>query len=268
MTRHLESTLERFARALSRALVSERVSSRPGLLQTLDPRVRVAGLLMLVIAVVICRRLDVIAVLLLLAVGVAVASRVNIASLATRVWLIILIFTGLIALPALFITPGRPVLTVLSLPISAPGLRTAVLLILRVETAATLTTLLVLCTPWPHILKALRSLRLPAEVVTLLAMTHRYLFLLIETATQMFESRKSRTVGISTGPEQRRITARTAGVLLSKSIELSQDVYLATLSRGFRGDVRLLTELRMKFRDYAGLATFFFIACAAVWKGR
>jgi cobalt ECF transporter T component CbiQ len=268
MSRHLESTLEKFARALSRALVSERVSSRQGLLQTLDPRVRVAGLLMLVIAVVICRRPDVISALLLLAVGVAVASRVSLASLVKRVWLVIFIFTGLIALPALFITPGRPVLNVLSLPISAPGLRTAVLLILRVETAATLTTLLVLCTPWTHILKALRSLRLPAEVVTLLAMTHRYLFLLIETAAQMFESRKSRTVGTMTGPEQRKMTTRTAGVLLSKSIELSHEVYLATLSRGFRGDVGLLTDFRMRFRDYAGLATFVFIACAAVWKGR
>jgi energy-coupling factor transporter transmembrane protein EcfT len=143
-----------------------------------------------------------------------------------------------------------------------------VLLVLRVETAATLTTVLVLSTAWTHILKALRSLHLPAEVVTMLAMTHRYVFLLIETANQMFESRKSRTVGVLSGSGRRKTTARTAGVLLSKSIELSQEVYLAMLSRGFRGEVRLLTDFRLKPRDYVGLTAFLFTGCLAVWMGR
>jgi len=52
----------------------------------------------------------------------------------------------------------------------------------------------------------------------MLAMTHRYVFLLVETASQMLESRRSRTVGILKPAAQRRMAARTAGVLLSKSI--------------------------------------------------
>jgi cobalt/nickel transport system permease protein len=101
-----------------------------------------------------------------------------------------------------------------------------------------------------------------------LAMTHRYVFLLIETANQMFESRQSRTVGILSGSERRKITARTAGVLLSKSVELSHEVYLAMLSRGFRGEVRLLTDFRLRPRDYAGLAGFVATSCLAAWIGR
>ncbi|MBZ5721279.1 MAG: cobalt ECF transporter T component CbiQ [Acidobacteriia bacterium] len=266
----IASTLRGFTRALSKALVSEQVSARPGLLQQLDPRVRLVGMLALVLAVVLCRRLDIIAALLGLAVMIAIASRVSIASLAKRVWLVIFVFTGLIALPALFITPGSPVLILpaLSLAISAQGLRTAILLVLRVETAVTFTTVLVLCTPWVQVLKALRSLHLPAEVVTMLAMTHRYVFLLIETANQMFESRQSRMVGQLTGPEKRKMTARTAGVLLNKSIDMSQEIYLAMLSRGFRGEIRLLDEFGMRARDYAGLAAFLFVGCAAAWMGR
>ena len=173
-------------------------------------------------------------------------------------------FTGLIAIPALFITPGDPVfsLPVLHLVVSAQGLRTAALVVLRVETAVTFTTVLVLCTPWNHILKSLRWLRLPAEVVTMVAMTHRYVFLLIETANQMFESRKSRTIGEWTDPDKRRMTARTAGVLLSKSIELSHDVYLAMVSRGFQGEVRVLTDFQMRLRDYFALTAFVLAACA------
>jgi cobalt/nickel transport system permease protein len=272
MSRHsfLQSTLGGFARAMSKALLSEHAATQPGLLQHLDPRVRVVGILALVISVVVCRRLDAIAALLLIAIIIAVASKVSLASFAKRVWLVILGFTGLIALPSLFLTPGDPFFTAptLHLSITVQGMRTALLLILRAETAATLTTVLVLSTAWMHILKALRSLHLPTEIVTMLAMTHRYVFLLIETANQMFESRQSRTVGVLSGSEQRKMTARTAGVLLSKSIALSHEVYLAMLSRGFRGEVRLLTDFRLQPRDYFGLTAFIFISCFAVWIGR
>jgi cobalt/nickel transport system permease protein len=265
----LASTVREFSSALGRALVSEEVSARNGLLQNFDPRVRLIGTLLLVLAVVLCRRLDVLAGLFGLAILLAIASRVSLGSLAMRVWLIVLGFTGLIAIPALFTTPGDPLLAMpLSLSITRQGLSSALLLVLRVETAVTLTTVFVLCTRWTHILKALRSLGLPAEVVTMLAMTHRYVFLLIETANQMFESRESRTVGQLSERQQRSITARTAGVLLSKSMDLSYDVYAAMISRGFRGDIRLLTEFRLRARDYAGLAMFTLIGIAAAWTGR
>jgi energy-coupling factor transporter transmembrane protein EcfT len=64
------------------------------------------------------------------------------------------------------------------------------------------------------------------------------------------------------------MAARTAGVLLSKSIDLSHDVYLAMVSRGFRGEVRLLTDFQMKARDYFALTAFVIAAGAAVWMGR
>jgi cobalt ECF transporter T component CbiQ len=239
------------------------------LLQQFDPRVRLIGTFLLVLALVLCHRLDVLAVLFGLAILIAICSRVSLASLAVRVWWIVLGFTGVIAIPALFTTPGDPILALpLSLSITRQGLVSALLLILRVGTAVTLTTVFVLCTRWTHILKALRSMGLPAEVVTMLAMTHRYVFLLIETANQMFESRESRTVGELSERQQRSMTARSAGVLLSKSMDLSYDVYLAMISRGFRGDIRLLTEFRLKSRDYAGLAMFILIGVAAAWTGR
>ena len=266
----MESTLQSFTRALSRAMASEQTCAEPGLLQSLDPRIRVIGTFLLVLAVVLCRSLSVLGSVFLLAVLLAVASKVSLGALLKRVWIVIFAFTGLMVIPALFITPGKPVFAVssLHLVITMQGLRTAALLVLRVETAVTLTTLLVLTTPWNQVLKALRWLRVPAEIVTMVAMTHRYVFVLLETANQMFESRKSRTIAPWSGSEKRSMTARTAGVLLSKSIDLSHDVYLAMLSRGFQGEIRVLTDFEMKPRDYFGLVLFLVAACAAVWAGR
>lgn len=266
----MDSTVRGFVRALGRALMSEEIARQRGLLQALDPRVRVVGLFSLVLAVTLSRRLIIVLALFLVAVTIAVLSRVSIGTLARRVWLVVLAFTGVIALPAIFITPGDPIATFAGglLRITAPGLRTAVLLIARVETAVTFTTLLILCTPWAHVLKALQSFRLPREVIAMLAMTHRYVFLLVETASQMFESRRSRTVGRLPRREQRRMTAQTAGVLLSKSVDLSHDVYLAMQSRGFRGEVRVLSDFRMRSWDYVGLLAFVCIGVIAVWMGR
>ncbi len=266
----IESTLVGLTRAFGHALVSEQVARKRGLLQALDPRVRVAGLIALVLAAVVSHRITVILALFGTAILIALLSQVSVATLATRVWWVAFVFTGVIALPALFLTPGEVVFTLASgsVRVTEQGLRAAVLLITRVETAATLTTLLILCTPWMQVLKALRAFRLPQELVMILAMTHRYIFLLAETASQMFESRQSRTVGVMDGALQRRMTARTAGVLLSKSVELSGEVYLAMQSRGFRGDVNLLTDFRMRAWDYIGLATFLIIAGFSVWMGR
>ena len=102
----------------------------------------------------------------------------------------------------------------------------------------------------------------------MLAMTYRYIFLLVDTAAQMLESRRSRTVGVLKGAEQRQMASRTAGVLLSKSVALSNDVYLSMQSRGFRGDVQILSEFRMTMWDYLALLLFLSAAALAVWAGR
>ena len=235
----------------------------------LDPRVRLVGILLLVVSTVLCRRVEVLIGVFILAVVLALASRVKISTLAKRVWWIVLGFTGFIVAPALITTAGEPILALpWNLFVTDHGLLTALLLILRVETAVTLTATLVLCTPWNQILKAMRALGVPPELIAMLTMTHRYIFLLMETASQMFESRQSRSVGPLGAARQRAIAARSAGVLLSKSMDLSYDVYHAMTSRGFRGEVRTLETLGMRSRDYASLAAFIGVAIAVAWLGR
>jgi energy-coupling factor transporter transmembrane protein EcfT len=168
------------------------------------------------------------------------------------------------------LTPGVPVF---GLPgtgwvVTAQGLTTAGFLILRVETAATLALLLVFTTPWAHVLKALRIFRVPVVFVVILGMTCRYILLMLETAHDMFESRRSRTVGALSGLERRRMAVASAGVLLSRTFQLSGDVYLAMQARGFRGEVYVLDEFQMTRLDWTALLAFAALASAAVWAGR
>lgn len=266
----IEKTINGLAGAMERALYAEELAKADGLLQRLDPRVKLVGLLALLVAAALARNLLTILGVFAVAVLLALLSRVPIRTLATRVWISALLFTGTIALPAIFITPGDIVyrLPLLGWPVTAQGLASAAYLITRVETAATLALLLILCTPWAHVLKALRVLRVPVVFVVILGMTYRYIFLMLQIAQDMFESRQSRMVGALDGADRRRVAGASVGVLLSKSMQLSGDVYMAMLSRGFRGEVYTLDDFRMRARDWVALAVFVGLAVLAFWFGR
>jgi cobalt ECF transporter T component CbiQ len=266
----LERTVEGLYEAMEHTLHAEHLAAGGGLLQRLDARVKVAGLLALILASALSTRLWVIGAILALAVLLAVLSRISFWTLATRVWIGALAFTGAIAVPALFLTPGAPLvrLSGLGWTITAQGLTTASYLILRVETAATLALLLVFTTPWTHVLKALRIFRVPVVFVVILGMTCRYILLMLETAHEMFESRKSRTVGQLSGSGRRHVAAASAGVLLSRTFQISGDVYTAMQARGFRGEVYVLDEFKMTGLDWTALVAFAALTVGAVWAGR
>jgi cobalt/nickel transport system permease protein len=241
--RHRGSFLDRLGDGLSYALEyaldADDLSQRNGLLQNLDPRVKLAGLATLILVAVYVKSLGVLAGLFLLSVGLALLSRVPLSRLSRQVWLSVLAFTGVIAAPAIFLVPGDVAfrLPLLHWSVTAQGLRSAAFLLGRAETAATFALLLILCTPWPHVLKALRICRAPVVLVVILGMTHRFIFILLRTAAQMVEARRRRTIGRLDPRERRRIVAAIAGELFGKALDLSTEVHLAMISRGYRGEV-------------------------------
>jgi energy-coupling factor transporter transmembrane protein EcfT len=99
-------------------------------------------------------------------------------------------------------------------------------------------------------------------------MAYRYIFLLLESAHDMLESRRSRMVGKLAGPERRRLAAASVGVLMSKTLQMSGDVYGAMLARGFRGEVYVLDDFKTARLDWIMLAVFVALASSAFYYGR
>lgn len=266
----IERSLSSLVSNAERALFAEDLARKDGFLQSLDPRVKIVGLFALILDVTLSRNFTAIIFIFALAILLAIASHIPLRTLAVRAWLSALTFTGTIALPVIFITPGNEILRLpfLNWTITEQGLTSAFFLISRVETTVTLSLLLVLCTLWTHVLKALRVLRVPIVFVVILGMTYRYIFVMLETARNMFEARQSRMVGTFDASESRRIAAASIGVLLTKSFHLNSEVYLAMQSRGFRGEVYTLDEFAMKRRDWFALGLFIIVAIIAFWLGR
>jgi cobalt/nickel transport system permease protein len=250
----VEQTIHRMLQAIQDAFFAEDMALKTGLLQRLDPRVKLAGFASLLVSTVASRRLWLLVALFLLAIILAILSHIPVRLLAVRVWLPVLAFTGAIALPALLLTPH--------------GSKSAAFLILRAETAASLAFLLLLSTLWNRLLYAFHFFRVPALIVGVLAMTYRYIFLFLETARTMLEARQTRLVGPLGPAQQRRLAVASVGVLLNKTFQLGGEVHAAMLARGFRGEVRLLEDPQLTSFGWLQLCALLGVALLTLWLGR
>lgn len=264
----LENTLAEITHTLERDLFADEISARPGLFQGLDARLKVLAVLALLIAIGLSRSLPVLAGLNLVALLLAWRSAIPLGFFLKRVWLTLPFFTGVLIIPALFITPGPVLLQLpLGLAITRTGLTTGLFLLLRVSDSLSLTLLMILTTPWNTVLSALSVLRIPEVFILILGMTYRYIYLLLHTANDMFLSRKSRLVGRLPGNEERQMMAAITGTLLSKSLNLSSEVYLAMQSRGFRGSMKTLKPFKMQRRDWLWAGIFTLLTALAIYLG-
>lgn len=265
----LEKNLARFAELLEESVFAEETAQKNGWLQRMDARVKCAGLLLLLLASSMSRSAPVITFVYLFSILLAAGSHIFSASFLRRAWVFMPFYTALMAAPALFLTPGDPafVLPITGWIVTQQGIHTVAFLVLRVASSVSLMLLLVLTTSWPKLLKALRSLGCPRLLVLLLIMTHRYIYLLLHTATALFLARNSRRVGPESWQNSRQWIGTLLGTLLQKSYHLSQEVYLAMVSRGFRGEPVLMEDFRLRNSDYAWMAVFLASACACFYFG-
>jgi cobalt/nickel transport system permease protein len=134
--------------------------------------------------------------------------------------------------------------------------------------SVSLGVLLVLVTPWADVLKSLQAFKVPQIFILLLSMTYRYIFLFLHSANGLFEARKSRQVGRSSGNEQRGWISGSMGSLMHRSFKMSNEVYTAMLARGFSGNVRSYNAYQMQGKDWLALAASVLVAVGAFVVGK
>ncbi len=268
----LERTIADVAGSIERAVFTEEHARKPGWLQRIDPRAKLGMFVALVLAAGLSNALPVLIGLYLVILLAARASRVPFDFFVRRVWLGIPFFAGVVILPSIFFAPGPRLFDLalgpLHLAPSIPGLTGAVVFVARVGVSVSLAVLLVLTTPWADVLKSLQALRVPQVFILLLSMTYRYIFLFFRTANGMFEARKSRVVGRTSGNEQRGWITGSMMSLLNRSFTMSNDVYAAMMARGFTGAIRSYTTSRMQTADWVALAGAVGLAAVALLAGR
>ena len=261
----IEKNIEAIASFIKEVLEPEGFANKNGLLQQIDPRARLLGILLFMVTAALLKSVVSIIVLLSLVILVAVASRVNAMVLLKRA-LPILIFTFFLVLGVgfNFITPGTAVVTIFKwdtfyLYISKQGLEGIAVFLLRVGTMVSLLSLFMLTTSYPDAFRALQSFPIPKLFVTALSMTFRYIMVLIKVAEDSHLARKARTIKPLTLKQGHGWLASRIWLILERSLEMAEDVYLAMTARGFMGEVKTMATFEIKGRDYIWIGFAIFI---------
>ena len=273
---YVQKTLTGGADLLRQVIFSDDTSSVPGLLQRLEPRAKVIGLLALLVVGAFLRTIPALLVLYALTLALAAVSRVSVSFFLRRVWLFVPIFTGIVLIPATLsvVTGGHVVLTLWHWHghqegFTSQGLTSAALVVCRVATSISLVLLLALTTPWTRLLASLRALGVPRMFILVIGMAYRYLFLLLGSVTDMYQARASRTVGTEKhGSSARAFVSASAGALLGRTMAMSEEVHQAMTARGYRGNARVLAQPRPALADLAFLTGVALVAAILLFGER
>lgn len=230
-------------------IFSQEYAGAEGLLQRLDPAVKAVTIVALVVAVSLCRRAEELAALYAATLILALLSRIPAGFFVKRVWFFIPLFSAAIAVPALFIVPGTPLVHVTqvashNIVITRQGAESALIFVLRVAASVSFVVLLTLTTKWNALLRALATLRVPRMFVFIVAVSYRYLFYMLNFIEELYAGRRSRTLVPAGASGGRRWVAGRIGTTMSRTMRMSEEVYEAMASRGFTGDTKFSGRAR------------------------
>ena len=165
------------------------------------------------------------------------------------------------AITTIFSTPGPPLATLAYPPvtITAPGLIRFGSVMLQSWLSVQAAILLSAATPFPDLIHALRHLKIPPILVSIISFMYRYLFVLTEEAKRLLRARTSRSArrphhkGGGSLAWKAKTSGNLVGQLFLRSLERSERIYQTMQSRGFRGNLLTLNPHLMGITDWLAL---------------
>ena len=219
------------------------------LIHQMDPRVKVAAavLLILLLSLTPAGAWPAYPLLLAVVISLVVMAEISIRFVVGRS--IIVLPFALAAVTLLFTTPGPPLwrLPWVGWAISAPGLTRFLTILFKSLLSVQVAIVLAITTHFTDLLWALHSLRVPKLLVSIISFMYRYLFVLADEVFRMQRARQARSA-VPAGESRAggtlfwraQVTGWMVGQLFLRSYERSERVYQAMAARGYQGEVRRL----------------------------
>lgn len=233
----------------------------PSLLRRLDPRWKLASLILAAAAVIFLQTVPCLGLAFAGAATLAVCGRVP-----WRWGLMRLGVAALLVAPFLLLLPvlhrdSAPAWDVGDLRVSVEGLRLAILLALKALTLVVLLLVLLATAPLPETLQAAHALRIPGPLVQVAALSYRYVFVLGAELQRLRMALRVRGYRHRATLHSYRTVGHVAGTLLVRGYEQGERVGQAMRCRGFDGEFRTLTVFRTRPMDV--VAWVLIVGCAA-----
>lgn len=245
-----------------------------GLIYRLDPRVKILAALFFILTAVSLPEgawLS-LGILLLIMILLSWSARLGMFYTVRRAFVVLPFVLAALAIP--FLTPGPALWVVpgVGWTVTTTGLIRFLTIVGRTWIAVQAGILLSATTRIPDLLWGLGKLRLPRLIVAIVGFMVRYLFVLADEVMRMLRARASRSPRL-TGVKrpallwQGRVAGMMVGSLFLRSLERSERVHAAMLSRGYDGQMRVLDQPVMLTLDWIVLLVVLILLTAVIWLG-
>jgi cobalt/nickel transport system permease protein len=134
-------------------------------------------------------------------------------------------------------------------------------------------TMLVTTTTFPDLVSAMRWLRIPTVLVSVISFTYRYIFIIADEALRLHRAKEARSASPQ-GSGRRSIIWRSRvlggmiGSLFLRSYERSERIHAAMLSRGFDGAIRTMRSRGLATGDFLVTGAFLIYLLAVLVSSR
>lgn len=268
---YLEKTWRAIQAILLRDGEQEKLLDRNGLLQRLEPRSKVLGSFLLLMALAGAQQVLTLCLLHGLLCLLAAGSQIGWLYYGRRVLLPTLLFSGWLLLPALtgHIVPGETMVTLAvptghTLIITRQGVTAAATVLLRTAGSLGTVLLVVATTRWDTLTKTLACLGAPGPLVMVLDMTYRYLFLFLQLFEEYIMGRKSRMVAREEQKNSREWIGLALAGFFRMAMEYSREIEAAMRERGYTGRYLYQPPGKLRLVD-AVFPALMLVICLSVW---
>ncbi|MEO0122725.1 MAG: cobalt ECF transporter T component CbiQ [candidate division WOR-3 bacterium] len=216
-----------------------------------DPRIKI--IYAFVFSVVIALQNELIPSLigLLISIILVMLARIRLLEIINRL-LIVDKFLLLLWLVLPLTYPGEPLLKILGLKISQPGLLFTLLLTIKANAILLILISLIATSSIFDIVHSLLHLKIPEKLVFLFFLIYRYLWVLNDEYEKIIRAAKARGFKLRNSIHTYKTIAYIVGSLLVKSYSRADNLYRAMVCRGFCGKFWLIDHFQFKTTDVFG----------------
>jgi cobalt/nickel transport system permease protein len=247
---------------------------REGLIHRLDPRVKILTAFWFILTTVTLPEGAWVSQAILFSTMILLSWRAQLGPLYTVRRAFIALPFVLAALPLPFLTPGPTLWVVpgLDWTLTITGFIRFLTILVRTWIAVQAGILLSATTGVADLLWGLQSLRVPKLIVSIIGFMVRYMFVLADEVLRMLRARASRSPRLPGVKRpgivwQGRLAGMMVGSLFLRSLERSERVHAAMLSRGYDGEMRVLDRPAMSMIDWYALMGALVWLASVLWIG-
>lgn len=162
--------------------------------------------------------------------------------------LVIIPFVGLVAIGLPFLGGGGGSLNFGIFSMTNSALQIFLNVLIKSWLCVLIMIVLTSTTPFPKLMNGFQRLKMPTVYVMIISFMYRFIFILEDELERMNRARNSRTLNPK-WTQNLRVIGGMIGNLFTRSYERGERVYAAMCSRGFNGEIKLISELKMSRID-------------------